>query len=202
MAMLLWALPLSAVAIVLVRRRSAAIVLLAVQSLLLAAAGVEHADGTHEIAVAAAVLAVRAVALPALLVYALRRTRERHRLRETAPLARVVVAFAVAICAAALMPDFGLEGDGREQAVAALVALGICIAALRRALLFQVVGFLIAENGIYLAGLSVPGGVPGAIELALLFDLVAVAGVAVVFGARIHAHFGTTDTGRLRALRD
>jgi hydrogenase-4 component E len=67
---------------------------------------------------------------------------------------------------------------------------------------FQVVGFLVAENGVYLAGLAVAGGVPGAIELALLFDLVAVLAVAAAFGAKIHEEFGTSDTNLLRGLRD
>jgi len=190
---LLWALTTLALAIVLVRRRSAAIGLLALQSLLL---GVAAATADGPLWVAGSVLVVRGIALPALLAALLRRTRE------PSTLARLLLAVAVAIAAAALTPDLGLTGSGSAQAAMALVALGICTVALRRRALTQLVGVLVAENGVYLAGLAVPGGVPIAIELALLLDLVAVLAVAAAFGDLIHRRFGTSDTALLRGLRD
>jgi hydrogenase-4 membrane subunit HyfE len=48
----------------------------------------------------------------------------------------------------------------------------------------------------------VAGGIPAAIELALLFDVLAVLTVAAAFGSKIHEHFGTSDTSLLRELRD
>ena len=59
-----------------------------------------------------------------------------------------------------------------------------------------------AENGLSLLAISVPGGLPYVIELGALFDLALVVVVAVVFTRRIHGEFGTGDTELLRGLRD
>jgi len=101
-----------------------------------------------------------------------------------------------------MVTELGLDTRGAGQGAVALVVLGIMIAALRRPVVFQAIGFLVAENGVYLAGLSVEGGLPGAVELALLFDLLVVLAVAGAFGAKIHEEFGTSDTTVLRRLRD
>jgi hydrogenase-4 component E len=190
--------------IVVVRRRSAGVTLVAVQSLLLGALALgEAASASSTLWVPAGILVVRAVALPALLGLAISRTREPRRLAsERFALPRLTVAVAVTLAAVALVPSFGLQEPGAEHASVALVVLGILIAAARPAVVFQAVGFLVAENGVFLAGLSVHGGMPAMLELGLLFDLVVAIGVAGAFGARIHGAFGTGDTAVLRRLRD
>lgn len=201
---LLWALVGLGLAEAVVRRRSAGVVLLAAQTLLLGGIAVGEAGGsTGGLWVAAAILVVRGLALPALLGMAIRGTREPRRVAsEGSALPRLVAAVAVAVAAVALVPGFGLAEPGAAQAATALVALGIAIAALRRPVIFQAIGFLVAENGVYLASLSVEGGFPVVIELGLVFDLVVVAAVAVAFGSKIHEEFGTGDTSLLRSLRD
>jgi hydrogenase-4 component E len=72
----------------------------------------------------------------------------------------------------------------------------------RRPAIFQAFGFLVAENGLYLAALAVPGGLPVFIELGLVFDLVVVVSVAGAFSAKIHEELGTGDTSLLGSLRD
>jgi hydrogenase-4 component E len=191
-------------AVVVVRRRSVAVVVVGAQSLLLGArARREAGDASAALWLPAAILVVRGLALPALLLAAIRRTREPRRLAsERFALPRLTAAVATTVAAVALVPPFGLEQQGAEHAAVALVVLGIVIAAARRPVVFQAAGFLVAENGVYLAGLSVHGGMPAIIELGLLFDLVVAVGVAAAFGARIHAEFGTADTSVLRSLRD
>ncbi len=191
-------------ALVVVRRRSAGVALVAVQSLLLGALAVREAvDASSGLWIAAAFLLVRGLALPGLLAYAITRTREPRRVAsERFVLPRLSAAVAVTLCAVALVPPFGLEQAGAEHAAVALVVLGVVLAAARRAVVFQAIGFLVAENGVFLAGLSVPGGIPAIIELGLLVDLVVAVVVAAAFGARIHAEFGTGDTAVLRSLRD
>jgi hydrogenase-4 component E len=201
---LLWILVGLGLAIVVVRRRTMGIALLAAQSLLLGAGAVAGAIDDHNgLLVAAIVLVTRGVLLPGLLLLVVRGTRESRRVRSEGPaMPRLILAVAATILAVALVPSFGLDQPGAEHATAALVVLGVVIAAVRRPVVFQIVGFLVAENGIYLAGITVAGGIPAAIELALLFDVVAVLGVAAAFGAKIHEHFGTSDTSLLRGLRD
>lgn len=201
---LLWLLAGLGLAIVVVRRRTVGIALLAIQSLLLGAAAISDAVSHHTgLIVAVIVLLTRGVLLPGLLLRVVRDTREPRRVRsEGSPLPRLVLAVAAMSIAVALIPSFGLDQPGAEHATAALVVLGIVIAAVRRPVVFQILGFLVAENGIYLAGLTVAGGIPAAVELALLFDLLAVLTVAAAFGAKIHEHFGTSDTSLLRGLHD
>ena len=73
---------------------------------------------------------------------------------------------------------------------------------MRRPAIFQALGFLVAENGLYLAALVAPGGLPAFIELGLVFDLVVVVSVAGAFSAKIHEELGTGDTSLLGGLRD
>jgi hydrogenase-4 component E len=197
----LWALVGLGLGVVVVRRRSAAIALLAAQSLLLGAVALSGARDA--LVIAGLGLVARGVALPALLWRVVRATREPRRVAsERFALPRLVLAVAAVVLAAALTPAFGLESRAAGQAAAALVVLGIAIAALRRPVVFQALGFLVAENGAYLAGLAVAGGLPGAVELGLAFDVLVVLAVAAAFGAEIHGQFGTGDTAILRRLRD
>jgi hydrogenase-4 component E len=191
-------------AVVLVRRRSAAIVLIAGQSLALGAGALQLAEErSAEYAVAAVVLLVKAAVLPALLLAVQRRTREARLVAPVAPgLARLALAGAVALLATALVPPLGL-GDARvEQTSVALVLVAIAVVALRRPAFFQVVALIVAENGVALLAVSVPGGLPYVIELGALLDLVMVVTVASAFAQRIHGEWGTGDTELLRGLRD
>jgi hydrogenase-4 component E len=200
---IMWALVALGFGIVVVRRRTTAIGLVAVQSLLLGAVALGEAVDTRAgLAIAAGALLARGVVLPLLLARVVRATREPRRVAERSALARLVAAVLVAAVAAPLVPVFGLEEPGAENAAVTLVVLGIVIAALRKAVVLQAIGFLVAENGVYLAGLSVVGGMPGAIELGLLFDLLVVLAVASAFGSKIHEEFGSGDTALLRGLRD
>ncbi len=199
-----WALVISALAVVVVRRRTVAIALVALQSLLLGVDALSNAAGqSTALLVAGVVLVAKAIVLPAVLLLVVTRTREAQRMAtERTPLARLTVALAIALAAVALTPRLGLSDPGVEHAAVGLVALGIATAVVRRGAIFQVLGFLMAENGLYLAALSAPGGVPAFIELGLAFDLVVVVSVAGVFSARIHEALGTGDTSLLGGLRD
>jgi hydrogenase-4 component E len=200
---LLWAVLIAALAVVAVRRRSLAIVLTGAQSLILGGVALSHASGrSTDLLVAGIVLIVKGVALPVLLGATVRRTRERRALTSepSSPL-RLAGAVAPALAAVLLMPGFGLSSAAAQDAAVALVMLGLTTAAVRRSAIFQALGFLIAENGLYVAALSAPGGVPPLIELGLVFDLVVIISVAAALGVVIHREFGTADTSVLRVLR-
>jgi hydrogenase-4 component E len=192
-----------ALAVVVVRRRSVAIGLVAAQSLVLGVAAL--VDGLGEsaaLATAGVALLAKGIALPALLIWVVSRTREPRLIAEERhALARAVAAATVALVLVELVPDIGLEAPAQDGAVA-LLALGVAIAVLRRATIFHALGFLVAENGLYLAALAAPGGLPAVIEIGLVFDLVVIVAVAAMFSARIHEQLGTSDTGLLGELRD
>jgi hydrogenase-4 component E len=201
---LTWALVISALGVVVVRRRSVALSLIALQSVWLGVHAITDASGqSTALLVAGAVLLAKAVLLPVGLAFVVLRTREPQWIAtERHPLVRLTLALAVALPITALIPRFGLLHPGVERAAVGLVALGITTAMVRRPAIFQVLGFLVAENGLYLAALSAPGGLPAFVELGLVFDLVLIVSVAAVFSAKIHEELGTGDTSLLGDLRD
>jgi len=145
---------------VVVRRRSVALALVALQSVWLGVHAITSAgDRSTALLVAGGVLLAKAVVVPVGLALVVLRTREAQRMTsERHPFARLTLALAIALPVAALVPRFGLVAPGVERPAVGLVALGIATAMARRAAIFQVLGFLVAENGLYLAALSAPAG--------------------------------------------
>jgi hydrogenase-4 component E len=199
-----WLLIALALAVIVVRRRSTAIVVVATQSLviaLVALAEASHRSG--EFMSSALALLAKAIFIAAVLGWSVRRTRQDHPITEAlaAPV-RLAVAAAIAITAAALVPRFGLPSLSEEHATVALVVIGITAVIVRKATLFQVLGLLVAENGIAFAATAVAGGMPMVIDLGVIFDVVIVLSVATAFHERIFREFGSGDATVLRGLRD
>ncbi|WP_053226490.1 hypothetical protein [Solirubrobacter soli] len=186
--------------VVLVRRRSLAIALVAAQSLAIGLLALGEAD---ELLVPGIVLVVKAVALPVLLGAVLKRTREPRLVPAAAgPLARLAATAAAAGTAAALLPALGTGDVHAERMAVAIVVTGLAIVVARRPVLFQLLGLIVAENGLSLLAVSVPGGLSYVIELGALLDLALIVVVASFFARRIHDELGTGDTHLLRGLRD
>jgi hydrogenase-4 membrane subunit HyfE len=191
-------------AVVVVRRRSVAIGLVAAQSLALGFGALSLASGrSSDFLVASLVLLTKAFVLPVLLYAVLLRTREPRLVAPAAgPLMRLALAGAVALAAATLVPRLGLSSAHTERTAVALLLVGVAIVVARRPVLLQLLGLIVAENGLSLLAISVPGGLSYVIELGALFDLALVVTVAAAFTRRIHAELGTGDTELLRGLRD
>ena len=193
------------------RRELAAIVrLLVVQGVLLAAlaALLGAREGSGELyAVAAGVLVLKAVVLPAVLRRVLRDSGEA---REAEPLVNT----ATSLLAAALMtllayavsrPLVALAPSPATQALPvglAVVFLGFFVLVTRRRALSQVVGFLLLDNGIAATAFLATAGVPLIVELGVSLDLLLVVLVLQVLTARMRLKFGRTDLDELRELRD
>lgn len=190
--------------VIVVRRRSVAICLVAAQSLALGIGALSIADERSGSAfVAAIVLLGKAAVLPVLLYALMRRTREtRLVVAANGPLIRLAAAGAIVLGAAWLTPRLGHGDLHAERAAVALVLIGISIVVARRPVLFQLLGLIVAENGVSLLAISVHGGLAYVVELGALFDLAVVVAVAAAFVTRIHDEFGTGDTELLRGLRD
>jgi len=198
---LAWMVVVLGLGVLVVRRRSLAVAIVSVQALLLAAKALEDASTGRELAAGIA-LGVRAVALAALFLFVVSRTREPRPVRAGIdPVVRGGAAIALALALIWLIPHLGLGSRGLERSVLALVAFGLVTAATRRATLFQVLGIVLVENGLALAALRLPTG-SAVIEFGVAFDLLLVSIVAVVFHERIFAEFGAGDAAVLRSLRD
>jgi len=199
---LAWTLAALGLLLIVMRRRSVAVGLVTVQALILVAYAAHQAAHADDIAAASA-LGVRGLALGALFLFLVKRTRETRPVRaRIAPLTRAALAVTFALTLTWLVPSLGLESRAAERAVLALVAIGITTVATRRATLFQILGIVLVENALALAALELPGGASLAIELGVALDLILVALVAGVFHERIFLEFGAGDTAALRTLRD
>lgn len=189
--------------IVLVRRRSLAIVLVGAQALLLGVGSLTLDTGGGGMAVAGVILLVRAAALPALLLVARSRTREPALVvPATTMVVRLVVGAAVVAVAVAALPPLGLGDPAVEHGAVALLCLGIATVVTRRPAILQIIGVIVAENGVYLLAISVPGGLPSVVELGVLLDLILLVTVTVAFSRKIHEEVGSGDVDLLRGLRD
>jgi len=199
-----WGLVTLGLLVVIVRRRYVAIGLVTAQAAALGVGALSLAPGrSPEFLIAGGILLLRSLVLYALLVFTVRRTREPRPLRApVAPLVRVTAVVVLTLVVLALMPPLGLGSRSAEQASVALVIIGISIIVARRATVFHLLGFIVAENGLALAALSVAGGLPLLIELGVTVDLIILVTVAVAFHERIFGEFGTADTSLLRGLRD
>lgn len=204
MTVVAWACVGCALAVVFVRRRSTAIGLVTLQSLLLAAAAFARAPArSPEFLVASGALLLKALAIGALLVWSMRRTREAQPIvNDVSAIVRLSVAVVVALVAAATVPEFGSGAPTAEHAAIALVAIGITITALRHATLLQALGLLVAENGVAMIATAARGGVPLLIELGAVFDLMIIVAIATAFHSRIFDEFGSGDATALKGLRD
>jgi hydrogenase-4 membrane subunit HyfE len=200
--MLAWAVVALGIGVVVVRRRSLAVGLVTIQALLLAAVALAEASSGGDVAAAFA-LAVRGIALAALFLVIVARTRELRPVRAgTAPLVRAGLAVGLALALTWLVPPVGLESEQAERAMLALVAFGAVVVATRRATVHQLLGIVMVENGLVLGATALPAGASLAIELGVALDLTLIAIVAIVFHQRIFAEFGSGDTAVLETLRD
>ncbi len=199
---LAWVLVALGLAVVVIRRRSVVVGLVTTQALLLAGVASTEAESVDDIAAVLA-LAVRGVALAALVFVIVARTREPRPVRAgVAPFVRAGVAILLGLAFVWLVPPIGLEAVQAERAMLALVAFGAVVVATRRATLHQLLGIVMVENGLVLGAIELPGGAPVAVEVGVAIDLTLIALVAAVFHERIFAEFGSGDTAALESLRD
>lgn len=183
--------------------------LLVVQSALLAlvAATIALSSGAaHMWAAAFLTLAVRAIAVPAVLLVVLRAVSLK---RETRPLVstRYTIILAVALTLVAFFTAGRLQlADAFPARNALPVSLaltfnGLLLMATRRKAVSQLIGLITIENGIFLAGLIATLGLPFFVEIGIFFDLLVAVGVTAVLTLRINEHFDTVNTDELRRLR-
>lgn len=197
-----WLLVGLGLAVVVVRRRSIAVGLVTAQALVLAAIALAQADVASDV-VASLALATRAVALGALFLFAVARSRERQPVRaHVGPTVRAGVAVALILLLTSLVPSYGLTSLPAERSVLALLACGLTVAVVRRATLFHVLAIVLVENALALAALESPHSSSLVIDLGVTLDLTLIVSVAALFHLRIFTEFGAGDSAALRSLRD
>jgi hydrogenase-4 component E len=84
----------------------------------------------------------------------------------------------------------------------ATVVCGLLLIMARSTALAQVCGYLVLENGIFMAGLLLMGAVPLMVEAGILLDLTVAVFVIGIIVDRIQREFDTLDTRKLTTLRE
>lgn len=161
----------------------------------------------HVAVLAIGAVAVKAVAIPWLL---LRATRESTVSRELSPLMGFIptlVLGALGIAAAVwLASDLPLPVPGMNPLLVptsiGTVWTGLLLLVTRRKAVAQVLGFLVLENGLFVLGLLLSDFMPVMVEVGVLLDLFAAVFVMGLVMFDIQRALGSLDTEKLAALKD
>lgn len=95
------------------------------------------------------------------------------------------------------------SAQGREilAAAIAMLLIGLLVMVTRKLAVMQIVGFLIMENGLFLAGVGTTHGMPLVVELGIFLDMLIGVLVMGILTFRIQSSFGSINTEKLRNLR-
>jgi hydrogenase-4 component E len=203
-------------AVLLVWRSSlrAAVRLLAVQgaalALLVAVIGIHEREPVL-LAVAALVLALKAVALPAVLARRVadqvtgRPGPDRDTPRVDPTTGLVAVSLLVTLGYLVSRPLLALGAGPAARAIPvgiALVLIGFLLLVTRRRALSHLIAFLVLDNGIAAVAFLTAGGVPLVVELGASLDVLLVVLILHVLSGRIRVAGAGTDLDELTELHD
>jgi hydrogenase-4 component E len=94
----------------------------------------------------------------------------------------------------------GLIHEALPTAIS-LMLIGLFIMMNQKLAIMQIVGFVLMENGLFLAGIGTTNGMPLAIELGIFLDILVGVLIMGVLVFRINRSFDNIDTQNLRSLR-
>ena len=193
-----------------VRRMETGIKVLAGQSLLLALATVVLGllSGIHEKYLAAF---LTGVVHAGLIPYILHKVAARvGACREVKSYVNVKMSFV--ICAGLVLTaysamskvfgaDYGFIDKTLLLVSISMMLIGLFVMMSRKLAIMQVVGLLMMENGLYLAGAGLSHGIPLVVELGILLDILVAVLIMGILAFRIDRSFDSIDTEHLKNLR-
>ena len=160
----------------------------------------------HTMALAAGTIAIKAIALPAFLRWAIREASIR---REVEPLVGYmasllfgVAALGFAFAVTNVLPTTGSESDFLIPAALVTVIIGLFVLTTRTKAVTQVVGYLMLENGIYMFGLTQVERVPFLVEMGVLLDVFVGVFIMGIVVFHINREFDSMSSARLTDLRE
>jgi len=187
---------------------SRAIYAVATQSLLIAIAGgvLATATGNMDLWVIAGItLTVKAIVLPWLLHWVVRRMDVRREVEPVIPvLATLALAVVVVVMSFHLSASLGsvrqsITGNALPVGIA-LTLNGVLVMATRKTALSQMVGLFASENGIFFTAMAVTQGMPLIIEIGVILDVILAALVMTIMVLRVRSTVDAdiADLDRLR----
>ncbi len=185
-----------------------AIYAVAAQAVFLGIAGavLAAATGNADLWVIAGItIVVKAVLLPWLLIWVVRRIQIAREIESVLP---VTVTLALAAGIVVLAFHLGASLGPVRQAITGnalpvgvgLILLGVLVMASRRKALVQMVGLFASENGIFFTAMAVSQGMPLIIEIGVILDVVLGALVMGILVLRVRSSVDT-DIADLEDLR-
>jgi len=194
--------------IVIASQISRAIYAVAAQSLFIAIAGGVLAMFTGNVdlwVIAGVTLAVKAIMLPWVLHWVVRRMNVRREVEPVIPdAATIVLAVAVVVMSFDLSTSLGtvrqaITGNALPVGIA-LTVLGVLVMATRKTALTQMVGLFASENGIFFTAMAVTQGMPLIIEIGVSLDVILAALVMTILVLRVRSTVDAdiADLDRLR----
>ena len=185
-----------------------AIYAVAAQSVFLGIAGgiLAMASGNTDLWIIAGItIVVKAILLPWLLIWVVKRVQIRREIEPVIPIAlTLVMAAGLVVLAFHLSASLGsvreaITGNALPMGVA-LTLLGVLVMATRRKALTQMVGLFAAENGIFFTAMAVSRGMPFIIEIGVILDAVLGALVMGIMILRVRSDVDT-DIADLEDLK-
>jgi len=161
----------------------------------------------HVVALALGALVVKGVAIPGMMLWAMREAairREQEPIVGFVPsmvLGMVGVVAAFTLCGALPLPIPERHALLVPTSLST-VWTGLLLVITRRKAVAQVLGFLVVENGVFVFGVLLTGFMPVMVEAGVLLDLLAVIFVMGIVMFHINREFSSLDTRRLSSLRD
>lgn len=187
---------------------SRAIYAVAAQSFFIAIAGGVLATATGNVdlwVIAGITLTVKAIVLPWLLHWVIRRMDVRREVEPVIPvLATLALAMAVVVMSFHLSASLGsvrqsITGNALPVGIA-LTLNGVLVMATRKTALSQMVGLFASENGIFFTAMAVTKGMPLIIEIGVILDVILAALVMTIMVLRVRSTVDAdiADLDRLR----
>ncbi|OGF47620.1 MAG: hypothetical protein A2452_07515 [Candidatus Firestonebacteria bacterium RIFOXYC2_FULL_39_67] len=209
MEMMLYGILVISLMMTVVKRFSALVTAFALQSFLLFLLILIEALKSGSIQlyiVAGLILVMKVIAIPAFLGRIVKKIKTSEELGLFVNTAlSILIAVALVGIAYYFIGNFlpAMEKEAKTALVIALsvTLIGVFIMIFRMKALAQVVGLLIMENGIFLAGASITDGVPFFVEIAVSFDVFVAVIILGVFVYRINSLFTHIDADKLNELK-
>jgi hydrogenase-4 component E len=185
-----------------------AIYAVAMQSVFLGIAGAVLGAATGNVdlwIIAGITIVVKAVLLPWLLIWVVRRLQIPREIESVIPInATLALAAGIVVLAFHLGTSLGpvrqaITGNALPVGIA-LILLGVLVMASRKKALVQMVGLFALENGIFFTAMAVSQGMPLIIEIGIILDVVLGALVMGILLLRVRSSVDT-DIADLENLR-
>lgn len=185
-----------------------AVYAVAVQSACIGLAGGVLAAATGNVdlwVIAGITIVVKAIGLPWLLLYVVKRVQIRRDIEPVIPVTvTLVLAAAIVLLAFHLNASLGpvrqaITGNALPIGIA-LTLLGVLVMASRKKALTQMVGLFASENGIFFTAMAISQGMPLIIEIGVILDVVLGALVMGIFVLRVRSSVDA-DIADLESLK-